>query len=411
MRPSPARVRAPEPESWIPIESLESLPELEELLDPRFLVDSGQSRAVKMGEDGRGYVFIDPEVETVVAREHQEKVQRSQRKWQSHARTLRMKKRVKFQRTLFVVLILTILAAALSVIFPKMVSKTSAPAHHKSVFWAVPVAVPVEIEGVQSVRLSVATSMKDFLREQHLTKYVSLNKSFDRNDFATKRSAPKVVARFQKEIDITIDGVTQHVRSTDLTVGDVLKNNGIVLGGQDISIPAQDVAAKGVTTIAVTRVSTTTRSAEQAVAFQTIKRNDPKMLRGSTKVIQQGKNGLENVTYTQTLNNNVVVSEVISSRAIVKRPISKIIAIGTRVPQTQSGKGTYYSAPRGTCAHKSLPKGTMLTVTNVANGKSVQCRVADRGPFAAGRIVDLSKSGFSQIASTSTGVISVKLTW
>ena len=49
MRQSPARKSAPVSQSWIPIESLESLPEMEELLDSSLLVDSGQSRAVRKG--------------------------------------------------------------------------------------------------------------------------------------------------------------------------------------------------------------------------------------------------------------------------------------------------------------------------------------------------------------------------
>ena len=46
-----------------------------------------------------------------------------------------------------------------------------------------------------------------------------------------------------------------------------------------------------------------------------------------------------------------------------------------------------------TCAHLSLPFGTVLKITNRANGKSVNVRVNDRGPFVLNREVDLSKAG------------------
>jgi rare lipoprotein A len=69
-----------------------------------------------------------------------------------------------------------------------------------------------------------------------------------------------------------------------------------------------------------------------------------------------------------------------------------------------------YPDPRS-CAHRSLPKGTILTVTNLANGKQTTCRIDDRGPFVEGRIVDLSKTAFSEIASLSAGVIRVSIEW
>jgi rare lipoprotein A len=77
----------------------------------------------------------------------------------------------------------------------------------------------------------------------------------------------------------------------------------------------------------------------------------------------------------------------------------------------QSGQASWYQAANGTCAHKTLPFGTVVTVTNVGTGASVQCRVADRGPYAGGRIIDLDKETFGQIASTSSGVISARITW
>jgi rare lipoprotein A len=79
---------------------------------------------------------------------------------------------------------------------------------------------------------------------------------------------------------------------------------------------------------------------------------------------------------------------------------------------SQSGKASWYeAAPPGTCAHRTLPKGTIVTVTHTGNGKSVTCRVADRGPYVDGWIIDLSQDTFSQLAPTSTGVIPVRITW
>jgi rare lipoprotein A len=78
---------------------------------------------------------------------------------------------------------------------------------------------------------------------------------------------------------------------------------------------------------------------------------------------------------------------------------------------TESGKASWYDHQAGICAHKSLPFGTVVTVTNVANGASVQCTVGDRGPYVDGWIIDLNPREFEQLAPRSTGVISVRLSW
>ena len=78
---------------------------------------------------------------------------------------------------------------------------------------------------------------------------------------------------------------------------------------------------------------------------------------------------------------------------------------------SETGSASWYQAPAGTCAHPSLPFGTVVTVTNLANGATTHCTVEDRGPYSGGRIIDLSESTFSQIASPSEGVIQVRISW
>lgn len=77
----------------------------------------------------------------------------------------------------------------------------------------------------------------------------------------------------------------------------------------------------------------------------------------------------------------------------------------------QSGKASYYDYKPGGCAHKTLPKGTVVTVTNVSNGKSTTCVVKDRGPFIVGRIIDLETRVFTQVSTTSAGVFNARISW
>lgn len=60
-----------------------------------------------------------------------------------------------------------------------------------------------------------------------------------------------------------------------------------------------------------------------------------------------------------------------------------------------------------TAAHRSLPFGTRLKVTNRNNGRSVVVRINDRGPFIKGRVLDLSKGAASRLGFISSGHTSV----
>ncbi len=75
----------------------------------------------------------------------------------------------------------------------------------------------------------------------------------------------------------------------------------------------------------------------------------------------------------------------------------------------KTASGERYRHDLKTAAHKELPFGSRIQVTNVDNGKSVVVKVNDRGPFVRGRIVDLSRSAFGAIANPRQGVIDVEL--
>lgn len=72
-----------------------------------------------------------------------------------------------------------------------------------------------------------------------------------------------------------------------------------------------------------------------------------------------------------------------------------------------AANGETYNAYGMSAAHKYFPFGTRLKVTNQANGRSVVVRINDRGPYIAGRSLDLSYGAFSKIASPGQGVASV----
>jgi len=74
-----------------------------------------------------------------------------------------------------------------------------------------------------------------------------------------------------------------------------------------------------------------------------------------------------------------------------------------------AASGERFSKYDYTAAHKSLPFGTIVRVTNLENGKDVVVNINDRGPFIRGRIIDLSYSSAKSIDLVRTGVAKVKV--
>lgn len=75
----------------------------------------------------------------------------------------------------------------------------------------------------------------------------------------------------------------------------------------------------------------------------------------------------------------------------------------------KTANGELYTGKEFTAAHKSLPFGTRVRITNVDNSKSVIIRVNDRGPFVGKRSFDLSIKAFESLTDRSTGLIKISV--
>ncbi|MDX2258512.1 MAG: septal ring lytic transglycosylase RlpA family protein [Hyphomicrobiaceae bacterium] len=105
-------------------------------------------------------------------------------------------------------------------------------------------------------------------------------------------------------------------------------------------------------------------------------------------------------------------------KRVAKRSTGRTYAGG----HAMHGKASYYWQPQRvasggwfnpnamTAAHKTLPFGTRVSVTNLSNGRSVVVSINDRGPYIAGRIIDLSKAAAHQIGMQKAGVVPVRVT-
>ena len=82
---------------------------------------------------------------------------------------------------------------------------------------------------------------------------------------------------------------------------------------------------------------------------------------------------------------------------------------GPRFHGRQTANGEIYDQMGYTAAHKSLPFGTLLKLTNPKTNKSVVVRINDRGPYIPGRQIDLSKKVAMELGTFQKGVVKLKV--
>ncbi len=98
--------------------------------------------------------------------------------------------------------------------------------------------------------------------------------------------------------------------------------------------------------------------------------------------------------------------------SVVQAVAPPVTAVASAVTRTDSGIASWFGAPDGTCAHRTLPMGTIVKVTRIHNGAVATCKVDDRGPtLETGRLIDLSDDTFEKLAAKEAGLIDVRIEW
>ena len=95
----------------------------------------------------------------------------------------------------------------------------------------------------------------------------------------------------------------------------------------------------------------------------------------------------------------------VSSPAMAESGTASIYAYSSG---SKTANGEHVNAGALTAAHKTLPFGTKVRVTNMRNGRSVTVRINDRGPFVRGRIIDLTPAGARELGFSGLAPVTVE---
>lgn len=190
----------------------------------------------------------------------------------------------------------------------------------------------VVVDGVEQVHTTAALTVGEALDE--------IGAPMDGSDLsvplgeALPRSGSMVEIVTPKSVTVVVGGDTTTVTGTALTVGDVLDAEGIVLAETDRLDPVATTTITDAMTITVTRIRIETEVRTEAIAHDSVERDDPDRTVGTRAVVTEGVDGSQDVTYSLTYTNDELTSEEIVSTEVTSEPVTEVVAVGTRPAPT-----------------------------------------------------------------------------
>jgi uncharacterized protein YabE (DUF348 family) len=280
------------------------------------------------------------------------------------------------------------------------------------VFRAKPIVIL--LDGKPRRLLVTGLTVEQVLREVELRSSMA---DFVRPSRAARvRTGMTITYRRAVAVRVVHDGKTERVITNAASVRRVLRELGLKLGRRDLVRPALSATPRSGMTIRVRRVGVHYEQVRVPIPWRTVVVRDPHLEYGLRR-ISEGRSGIRIYGFRSTYVDDVRVARTLVASRVLRKPHHRTISIGGWFPYcrcgrgSQSGQATWYDARGLTAAHRSLPMGTVVRVTNLENGRSVTVIIRDRGPYGPGRIIDLSDNAFRRLAPLGTGVVRVQIRW
>ena len=220
-----------------------------------------------------------------------------------------------------------------------------------------------------------------------------------------------IVLREAVKVHVKVDDIDEEIITNAPDVGYLMVSMGILLKKEDRITPSTDTPLSPGMSVVVTRVRFKEVTESKAIPFRTEERPTDALVKGTSRVDREGQAGVEELRYRLRLENGDEADRVLLGREVVRQPVSRVVLIGTRDPNVETGIASWYHRTGMVAAHKTLPFGTVVKVTNLANGATVTVTINDRGPYVDGRIIDLSDDAFAKLAPLGSGTANVRISW
>ena len=166
-----------------------------------------------------------------------------------------------------------------------------------------------------------------------------------------------------KVVSVTADGETKKVRLALVNVLDALNFAGYKIGDNDIISVSRKQLVENVSSLTVNRVTYKTESTKETIEFETVKKNSDEVELGETKVKTEGKNGEKIVTREIKYIDGKKASDKVVDEKTVKKPVDKVVLVGTKGAASSGGAGTFTDSNGATVAYSQVLTGSGTAYT------------------------------------------------
>lgn len=225
-----------------------------------------------------------------------------------------------------------------------------------------------------------------------------------------------ILVRNAVAVQVRVDGKSRDVISSAATVGEMLAEAGISIEGGDYVRPGVATEPTDGMRVRVVRVRTSVETDRVSLPYPVREERDSDLPAGRRKIIQAGAAGMKVVRYRVTYEDGKSSGRTVLGSRVQRQPRAEVVRVGTGAAhrttgKTQEGVASWFRASGMTAAHRTLPFGTVVKVTNLGNGRSVYVTIRDRGPFVDGRVIDLSHGAFEKVAPLGQGTFRTRIEW
>ncbi|MEB3102398.1 G5 domain-containing protein [Ferviditalea candida] len=133
---------------------------------------------------------------------------------------------------------------------------------------------------------------------------------------------------------LSADGKTEIRYTTGTTVADAIADLHLSLGKYDKVLPALDSPLAANAPIRIIRVNKVVEQKKETIPFEVVRKNDPSLLKGKEKVLQEGREGLKTITLEKTFEDGALKNVLVLDAVTKTESSDRIVAVGTRKPVT-----------------------------------------------------------------------------
>lgn len=188
--------------------------------------------------------------------------------------------------------------------------------------------ISLVIDGKAQVVETRTGMLQEMLEEQSITVSPHDKVSMSMNGAIT--DGDRIVIERAVPVNITADGDTKTLYTTDSSVEDAIQKSGIQVESNDKVYPALGTAIKAEMKIRVVRVTKRTVEVEQPIAYKVIKTADPSLYKGDNRVVVNGKEGKLVQHIEKVFQDGELVSKKMVRKSVANNRVDKVIAVGTK---------------------------------------------------------------------------------